>query len=67
MRLNFANLNSDRNSANGMMSPSGGGSRSGQAAVTLISQNDDVPENEEEVRSISTLYNPIKPAKMNDL
>ena len=50
-----------------MMSPSGGGSRSGQAAVTLISQNDDVPENEEEVRSISTLYNPIKPAKMNDL
>jgi len=61
LRLQFANLNSDQGDyPQGLVSPSGGGSRSGQTAVTLISQiNDDVPDNDhdEEIRSISTLYN----------
>ncbi len=67
LRLRFANMNSERGPHNSaLLSPSGGGSRSGQAAVTMISQNDDVPENtEEEIRSISTLYNNKKNEKVN--
>ena len=60
LRLQFANLNSDRGDyPQGLVSPSGGGSRSGQTTNILISQNDDVPDNDhdEEIRSISTLYN----------
>lgn len=44
--------------ANLITSPSGAGSRrGGQILNTLISQNDDIPEHEEEIRSVSTLYN----------
>lgn len=43
---------------------SGAGSRrGGQILNTLISQNDDIPEHEEEVRSVSTLYNPTDAKK----
>jgi len=60
LRLQFANLNSDGGDyPQGLVSPSGGGSRYGQTTNILISQNDDVPDNDhdEEIRSISTLYN----------
>ena len=46
-----------------ILSPTGGGRRDGQTANTLISQQDDVPDGEEDFRSVSTLYNPPPQAR----
>ena len=50
---------------NFLTSPKGGGSKLGQHANIAISQNDDVPNTEEELRSASTLYNNMGDRRAN--
>ena len=50
---------------NFLASPKGGGSKLGQHANIAISQNDDIPDTEEELRSASTLYNNTGDRKAN--